>query len=158
MNDNDKTLREYLGKFLDSGDAHVRFDDAVNDFPAALRGRRPENGPHSAWELLEHLRITLWDILEFSRDAKHVSPEWPSGYWPASAEPPDEAAWDASAAAYRRHLREFAALLADESADLYTPFAHGDGQTLLREALLAIDHNAYHLGQLVVVKKTVVDG
>lgn len=152
---NDAALRDYLAKFLDSGDAHVRFDDAVNDFPAAKRGQRPEGGPHSGWELLEHLRITLWDILEFSRDAKHVSPEWPSGYWPASSTPPDDAAWDASADAYRHHLREFAALLADESADLYAPFAHGDGQTLLREALLAIDHNAYHLGQLVMVKRSV---
>jgi hypothetical protein len=155
---NDGALREQLIRSLNWGDAHTTFDDTVNDLPADVRGRRPEGGPHSAWELLEHLRITLWDILEFSRDAKHVSPEWPSGYWPASEAPADDAAWDASVAAYREHLRELSEVAGDESVDLYARIPHGDGQTVLREILLAIDHNAYHLGQLVMVKKTLAKG
>jgi DinB superfamily len=154
----ERQLRTQLANVLDWDHAHVRFDDAVRDLPAALRGVRPPGGPHSAWELLEHLRITLWDILEFSRDAAHVSPEFPSGYWPASAEPPGDAAWDESADAYRRHLSELAALAADESADLFARIPHGDGQTLLRELLLALDHNAYHVGQLVMVKRLVTSG
>ena len=153
MKNNDAALRDHLLKALDADHAHLKFEDAVSDFPPANRGTRPKGAPHSAWELLEHLRITLSDILEFSRDPKHVSPEFPAGYWPSSMAPPDDGAWDASVAAYRKDLRDFAALIADESLDLYAPFAHGDGQTLLREALLAIDHNAYHLGQLVTVKR-----
>lgn len=149
-----KELREQLTKVLDWDSAHLRFDDAVKDFPAELRGTRPPGGPHSPWELLEHLRITLWDILEFSRDAKHVSPEFPAGYWPATQAPPDEQAWDASVAAYRADLRALAELTEDESVDLFTRIPHGDGQTLLREVLLSIDHNAYHLGQLVSVRRT----
>jgi hypothetical protein len=149
----DTSLRDHLIKFLDSDNAHLKFDDSVKDFPAGIRGKRPAGGPHSAWELLEHLRITLWDILEFSRNPKHVSPEWPSGYWPASAAPPDDGAWDESVRAYREDLHAFGVLVADESVDLYAPIPHGDGQTILREVLLAIDHNAYHLGQFVAVKK-----
>lgn len=148
-------LRNQLAQLLDWDNAHLRFDDAVRDFPAELRGVRPPGGPHSGWELLEHLRIALWDILEFSRDAAHVSPEFPSGYWPASAAPPSDAAWDESAEAYRKHLREFAELVSDESADLLARIPHGTGQTLLREVLLAADHNAYHVGQLVMVRKVV---
>ena len=151
---NDNALRDQLARLLDWDSAHVRFDDAVHDFPAELRGTRPSGAPHSAWELLEHLRITLWDILEFSRNAKHVSPEWPSGYWPGSEAPPSAKAWDESAAAYRRDLRALADLAADGSIDLYAPIPHGDGQTILREIVLAADHNAYHVGQLMMVRRT----
>jgi hypothetical protein len=149
-----KELREQLTTALDWDSAHLRFDDAVKDFPAELRGTRPPGGPHSPWELLEHLRITLWDILEFSRDAKHVSPEFPTGYWPATQAPPDGKAWDASVAAYRADLRALAELTGDESVDLFARIPHGDGQTILREVLLSIDHNAYHLGQLMIVRRT----
>ena len=151
--DQEQALRGLLSDVLDWSKAHIRFDDAVSDFPVELRGRRPSGGPHSPWELLEHLRITLWDILEFSRDESHVSPEWPAGYWPAMVEPPTEAAWDESVAAYRADLRALAALATDRSADLYARIPHGDGQTLLRELLLAADHNAYHLGQLMMVRR-----
>ena len=151
---NDAALRDHLRKALDSDNAHLKFDDAVSDFSAAIRGRRPKGGPHSAWELLEHLRITLSDILEFSRNPKHVSPEFPAGYWPGSEAPSNDGAWDESVVAYRKDLREFAELVADESVDLYSPIPHGDGQTILREVLLAIDHNAYHLGQLVSVRRS----
>lgn len=154
MSQNEKALRDQLVRLLDWDSAHARFEDTVKDFPPALRGVRPSGAPHSPWELLEHLRITLSDILEFSRDAKHVSPEWPSGYWPATQEPPSASAWDESVDAYRRDLRELADLAGDESIDLYTPIAHGDGQTILREIVLAVDHNAYHVGQLMIVRRT----
>ena len=150
---NEKALREQLVRLLDWDSAHARFEDAVKDFPVELRGTRPGAGPHSAWELLEHLRIALWDILEFSRDAKHVSPDFPSGYWPATAAPPSPEAWDASVAAYGRDLRALAELAADESVDLYARIPHGDGQTLLREIVVAVDHNAYHVGQLMMVRR-----
>jgi len=149
-----KELRDQLTKALDWDSAHLRFDDAVKDFPAELRGTRPPGAPHSPWELLEHLRITLSDILEFSRDAKHVSPEFPAGYWPATQAPPDEKSWDESVAAYRADLRALAELAADPSVDIFARIPHGDGQTILREVLLSIDHNAYHLGQLVGVRRT----
>lgn len=150
---NEKALREQLVRLLDWDSAHARFDDAVKDFPVELRGTRPGAGPHSAWELLEHLRIALWDILEFSRDAGHVSPDFPSGYWPASEAPPSPEAWDESVAAYGRDLRALAELAGDESVDLYARIPHGNGQTLLREIVVAVDHNAYHVGQLLMVRR-----
>jgi len=149
----DSDLREHLVELLDGGHAHIRFDDAVKDFPRELRGVRADGCPHSAWELLEHLRIAQWDILEFSRDPNHVSPDFPSGYWPASVAPADDAAWDASVAAFRRDLHALAALARDKSVDLYAKIPHGDGQTVLREILLTADHNAYHLGQFMIVRR-----
>ena len=153
---NDAALRDQLARLLDWNSAHLRFDDAVNDFPPALRGVRPAGAPHSAWELLEHLRITLWDIVEFSRNSNHVSPEWPAGYWPDGAAPPDEKAWDESIAACRGLLRGLADLASDQRNDLFARIPHGDGQTLLREILLAADHNAYHVGQLVMVRRMLI--
>jgi len=153
MTDNEKSLRDHLRQVLDWDHAHLKFDDAVKDFPPALRGVRPAGGPHSAWELLEHLRITLWDILEFTRDAKHVSPKFPEGYWPTSEAPSTESAWGESVAAFQSDLRAMVDLVADESIDLYARIPHGDGQTVLREILLTADHNAYHLGQLVMVRR-----
>lgn len=153
MKNDERALRDQLVRLLDWEDAHLTFDGAVKDFPRELRGVRPQGGPHSAWELLEHLRITLWDILEFTRDAKHVSPEFPSGYWPKSEAPPSEEAWERSAAAYRADLRALAEIAADDSIDLYARIPHGDGQTVLREIVLAADHNAYHLGQLMMVRR-----
>lgn len=150
---NDASLRKHLVRLLDWDHAHLRFEDAVKDFPPELRGRRPPGAPHSAWELLEHLRITLWDIAEFSRKADHISPEFPSGYWPPAPEPPDEEAWDRSVAAYRAHLRAMADLAGDLSLDLHARIPHGTGQTVLREILLAADHNAYHVGQLVLTRR-----
>ena len=150
---NDRSLRDHLIRLLDWGHAHIKFDAAVKDFPAALRGQRPPGGAHSPWELLEHLRLAQWDILEFTRNAQHVSPEFPSGYWPATPEPPNETAWDESIAAFRADLKAFTELVADESIDLYARIPHGEGQTVLREILLTADHNAYHLGQFVTVRR-----
>ena len=129
------------------------FDQAIADLPANLRGTKPHGSPHSAWELLEHLRIAQRDMLEFSRNAKHVSPKWPAGYWPASVAPPDEAAWNRSVEGFNDDLAAMRKLVADPASDLYTPFAHGEGQTLLREALQLADHNAYHIGELVSLRR-----
>lgn len=151
--DHDKALREQLAKTLDWGEAHADFASSVKDLPAELQGRVPEGLPHSAWQLLEHIRIALWDILEFSRGSEHKSPEWPEGYWPKSAAPPDEKAWDKSVEAVEQHMEEMRKLVKNPKHDLFAPLPHGDGQTLLREVLLAADHNAYHLGQLLLVRK-----
>ncbi len=150
---NEERLREHLLELLRGGGAHLDFEAAVADLPPALRGQRPRGVGHTPWRLVEHLRIAQWDILEFSRSAEHVSPEFPAGYWPPSDAPPDDQAWDASLAAFRADLQAMQKLVADPSVDLFTPIPHGDGQTILREALLVADHNAYHLGQLIVVRR-----
>ncbi|MEA2691771.1 MAG: hypothetical protein QOJ16_1158 [Acidobacteriota bacterium] len=149
----DKPLRDHLLSLLKDGHAHAGFDPTVADLAPEHRGVRPPGAPHSAWQLLEHLRLAQSDILEFSRDPKHVSPKWPEGYWPQDPAPPTEQAWDESVAAFRRDSQALQDLVADSKSDLYTPFPWGKGQTLLREALLAADHNSYHLGQLVLVRR-----
>jgi DinB superfamily len=150
---NDQALREHVDYLLGGGGAHLSFDEAVADLPPDVRGVRAPGTPHTAWRLLEHLRIAQWDILEFSRNPKHVSPKWPDGYWPAGDAPPDPAAWDRSAAAFRADLAAMRALVADPKTDLFAKLPHGKGQTVLREALLVADHNAYHLGQLVFLRR-----
>ncbi|HEV2214410.1 MAG TPA: DinB family protein [Terracidiphilus sp.] len=149
----EKALREHVRNLLTSHDAHADFDRAVAEFPAELRGKKPRGAEHTPWQVLEHLRIAQWDILEFSRDAGHVSPEFPAGYWPKTAAPPDEHAWERSVRGFRRDRKAMMALVADEKRDLFAPFAHGNGQTLLREALLTADHNAYHVGELVLLRR-----
>jgi hypothetical protein len=151
--EHDKLLRQQLAKLIDWNEAHADLSATVHGFPAKLRGQVPERFPHSAWQLLEHIRIALWDILEFSRDAKHKSPKWPEEYWPKTAAPPTDKAWDESVKAILNTQEELRKLVKDPSRDLFKPFPHGDGQTLLREVMLAADHNAYHLGQLVLVRK-----
>ena len=149
----DKALRDHLLYLLRSKGAHLDFDTAIADLPVELRGAKPAGVPHSPWRLLEHLRIAQWDILEFTRNPGHVSPPWPEDYWPAGDAPADDGAWDRSVAAFRADLRAMQDLVADPATDLFTPLLHGQGQTALREALLVADHNAYHLGQLVVVRR-----
>jgi hypothetical protein len=151
--DRDASLRQHLLELLKGGHAHATFDAAVENLPVALRGKRPKGAEHSAWELLEHMRIAQWDILEFSRNAAHQSPEWPSGYWPATPTPPDAKAWDKSVRAFRRDLKTICDLVADPATDLFAKIPHGDGQTVLKEALLVADHNAYHLGALVLLRR-----
>lgn len=146
-----KPLREHLLRLLGGGSAHVDFDSAVEGFSAPLRGRRVPGVPYTAWSLLEHMRIAQWDMLEFSRNPKHVSPPFPQGYWPAEDAPPDEEAWKRSLKSFRADLAAMCALVEDPASDLFTPFAHGEGQTLLSEALQLADHNAYHIGQLVLL-------
>jgi hypothetical protein len=148
---NDSVFREHVLNLLRSGDAHRDFDSEVENMPAEIRGKRPAGG-HSPWELLEHMRIAQSDILEYSRDAKHVSPEFPKGYWPASPESPGGSAWDESVAKFRADRDALAAIVNDESIDLFATIPHGKA-TMLAQILLAADHNTYHLGQLVLVRK-----
>jgi hypothetical protein len=150
----DAALRQQLVTLLTSSEAHAEFEDAVSKFPEELRGKRPEDCPHSPWQLLEHMRIVQWDILEFTRDPKHKSPEFPEGYWPKAPEPPDAKAWDKTVKSFLADRKALCELVADESVNLFTKIPHGDGQTILREALLTVDHNAYHLGQLLLLRRT----
>jgi len=150
---NDQALREQVLYLLRGGGAHANFESAVKGLPADLRGKRPKGAAHSPWEILEHMRIGQSDILEFSRDAQHVSPEWPGGYWPKTPAPPNAAAWTRSVRAFAADLEALCALVEAKSTDLYARIPHGSGQTILREALLVADHNAYHLGELVLVRR-----
>jgi len=150
---NSKQLREHLLYLLNGGGAHARFDDVVKNWPEDLRGVKPNGLPHTAWMLLDHLRLAQWDILEFSRNSKHISPEWPKGYWPKTEAPPSAAAWNKSIQQFRKDLKSMQGLVANPKTDLYARLPWGDGQTVLREALLLADHNAYHLGQLVDVRR-----
>ncbi|MFL5385599.1 MAG: DinB family protein [Longimicrobiaceae bacterium] len=149
----DGALREHLRKLLAWGDAHVDFDRAVAGLAPELRGVRPEGLPYSSWELLEHLRITQHDILEFSRNPEYAELSWPEDYWPDSPAPPDAGAWDRSVAAFRADREALQAMAADAQTDLFARIPHGQGQTYLREILLAADHAAYHVGQLVLVRR-----
>jgi hypothetical protein len=151
--DHIKSLRQHLIKLLDSSEAHAGFDDVVKSLPVELQGKVPKGAEHSPWQELEHLRIAQSDIFEFAVNPKHKSPKWPEGYWPKSPAPPDAKAWQKSAEAFRADLKRFAKLLGEESMDLFAKIPHGDGQTILRQALLAADHNAYHLGQLVLLRR-----
>ncbi|MGD0938114.1 MAG: DinB family protein [Terracidiphilus sp.] len=148
-----RQLRQHLVKLLKGGDAHADFDSAVENFPVILRGKKPGNVEHSAWELLEHLRIAQWDILEFSRNPLHKSPEFPAGYWPSTEAPPDAEAWDNSVEAFRRDLQALCDLVSDNSTDLFARIPHGDGQTILREVLVVADHSSYHLGQMILLRR-----
>jgi len=148
----DKELRQHVLYLLQGGGAHAKFDEAIADIPAKLRGQKPANLPHSPWMLLEHLRLAQWDILEFSRNPKHKSPDWPSGYW-SSNDAPSSAQWNASIKQFRADLKAMADLVKNPKTNLFAKIPWGDDQTILREALLLADHNAYHLGQLVDVRR-----
>lgn len=151
--DHDRALRQHLIALLNSANAHLTFDDVIKGWPVKLRGSTVTGVPYTAWQLLEHLRIAQWDILEFSYNPQHVSPEWTAGYWPPSASPPSAAAWNRSMAAFRHDRQAMQDLVTDPATDLFAPIPHGDGQTVLREALLVADHNAYHVGQLVLLRR-----
>jgi hypothetical protein len=150
---NGKQLREHLLYLLNGGGAHARFDDVVKNLPENLRGAKPNGLPHTPWMLLEHLRLAQWDILEFCRNSKYTAPEWPVGYWPKTEAPPSAAAWNKSIQQFRKDLRAMQDLVGNPKTDLYARIPWGDGQTILREGLLLADHNAYHLGQLVDVRR-----
>jgi hypothetical protein len=151
----DGNLRKHLISFLEDGNAHITFADAVKDFPADRAGIRPQGSPHSAWELLEHLRIAQTDIVLFSEGTDYLELKWPDDYWPSSPAPSSKREWDASIQAVRDDLARFIAILKDEKRDLFEPFPWGKGQTLLREALLIADHNSYHVGQLMLVRRMI---
>jgi hypothetical protein len=152
MSDRD-ALRKHVLELLGGGSAHVDFDSVVGGFPVQRAGEKPAGAAHTAWQLLEHMRIAQWDILEFSRNPKHVSPPWPEGYWPQSEAPPSKTAWNKSVRAFRADLKAMQDLVADPGANLFARIPHGEGQTILREALLVADHNSYHLGQLMFLRR-----
>lgn len=148
-------IHKQLLAFLQGGNAHAGFEEVVKDFPAAKRGVKPAGLPYSGWPLLEHIRITQHDILHFSKnyEGTYRSPKWPDGYWPKSPDPPSERAWDDSIRQIKSDLAEFEELLRDPKLDLAAPFPWGDGQNLLREALLIGDHTSYHLGEIVTLRR-----
>jgi DinB superfamily len=150
----DRALREHLLYLLRGGGAHIKFEEALKDFPPELFNARAAGVPYTPWHLLEHMRIAQWDIVEFSRSAAHVSPDWPEGYWPDKSREAGADDWRRSVESFQADLRAMEALVEDESNDLYAAIPHGTGQTLLREALLVADHNAYHLGALVTLRRT----
>jgi hypothetical protein len=158
MNKNDKSLRDHLLSLLRGGNAHISFEDFVADFPVKACGRKIEGLPYTSWQVLEHLRIAQWDILEFCRDAQHVSPKWPEGYWPKPDELGNAELWKETVEKFRHDLKQMEALVADPAIDLFAKISHGSGQTILREALLVADHNAYHLGVLVAMSRLVKNG
>ena len=146
-------LRDQLVQLLTGSNAHQSFDDAIKNLPPALRGIKPDKLPYSIWQLVDHIRIAQSDILEFSRDANHQSPPWPGGYWTKEVAPADDLAWEQAVAQIRRDRDAFVALLHDPAHDVYAPFPHGDGQNLLREALLIADHTAYHTGEIIIIRR-----
>lgn len=149
----EKLLREHLVDLLSGRGAHLDWKAAFSGIPSKLRGVRPAKAPHSVWEFLEHMRIAQWDILEFSRDAKHVSPDWPAGYWPGTPGPPNAQAWAKSLKLFARDLTAMNKLVANPKTKLFAKIPHGTGQTILREALLVADHNGYHLGQVILIRR-----
>jgi DinB superfamily len=148
-----KELRDHIIYLLNGGGAHAGFDDAVKNVPEELHGVKPDGLPHTAWMLLEHLRLGQWDILEFCRNSRYEAPEWPRDYWPKMEAPPSAAAWNKSVRQFRKDLQAMQELVANPKTDLFARIPWGDGQTILREALLVADHNAYHIGQLIDVRR-----
>lgn len=149
----DRVLREHLVKLLEWQSAHASFDAAIEGVPPPARGKRPEHLPYSPWELLEHMRIAQWDILDFCRNPAYASRQWPDEYWPSEPVPSTPDTWEQSVHQFREDRKAMQKFVQDPAVDLYATVPHGSGQTYLREALLVADHNAYHLGQLVVVRR-----
>ena len=146
-------LRDQLVKLLRGGQAHTDFESALKGLPVKARGKRPKGASHSPWEIIEHMRIAQWDILDFSRNKNYAALKWPDDYWPKTPVPPTANAWSKSVKAFRADLETICDLVANPSTDLFASIPHGEGQTILREALLLADHNSYHLGELVVVRR-----
>ena len=154
---NNKEIVKQLKDLLLGGNAHISLNNAFKDVKEEVRGIIPDKLPYSIWQLAEHIRIAQWDILEFSRNPRHVSPKWPEGYWPKEKAPADDASWKNCIVQIKKDREAFVALLEDVEVDLYKPFPHGDGQNLLREALLIADHNSYHIGEVVAIRRLLGD-
>jgi hypothetical protein len=150
---NDDIVKKLLTELIIKGNAHASLEEVVADLPIEDVGNKPGDLPYSIWKLVEHIRITQWDILEFSRNPEHTSPNWPDGYWPSTDAPSNEKEWERSLLQIKKERDEFIRLLSDPAADLYHPFAHGEGQNLFREAILIADHTSYHLGQIIVIRR-----
>jgi hypothetical protein len=158
QSNNDRTLREQLISLLDGGHAHISFEEFVRDFPVEKCGDRIEGLPYTAWQVLEHMRVAQWDILEFSRDASHVSPQWPKGYWPDDEQTGTPELWNETVEKFQADLEAFEDFVRDPATDLYAKIPHGTGQTVLREALVLADHNSNHLGALIVMHRIITAG
>lgn len=146
-------LRHFLAKILDWQESHASFDSAIADLPPELRGERPAGAPHSVWELVEHIRLAQRDILDFCHDENYQERSWPDDYWPSSPSPPSSSTWDESVAAYHADVDAFKALVTDPGFDLFAKVPWGSGQTNIREVVLTADHTAYHVGQIVLVRR-----
>ncbi|MFW5745723.1 MAG: DinB family protein [Spirochaetota bacterium] len=133
--------------------AHLGLAEAVRDFPGELMNEKPANVPYTFWHMLEHIRIAQWDLMRYASDSEHVSPEWPRGYWPAPDDVTDEAGWDATVAAIRADRDELIGVIEDPACNVLEPVAHMDGRSIMRAALLVIDHTAYHLGEFVMARQ-----
>ena len=153
MANEEQILRDQLKELIRGGSAHLTIADALADFPASQRGVQPAGAPHNAWQLLEHIRFTLHDLLEFSTNSHYAAPKWPDDYWPTDQTPPATEAWDESVAGLTAELEELEKLVDNPETNLYSAIPWGDGQNILREVLLAADHTSYHLGQFVFLKK-----
>lgn len=153
MSDSEATVRKALLEFLQGKSAHASLQDALTDFPPALAGKRPAGMPHTAWQLVEHMRLTLHDLLDFCTNSEYEALEWPKEYWPKHDTPSSETAWKKSVRDLREDLKEFERLVRNPKTNLYVPIPWGDGQTVLREILLAGDHTSYHTGQLILVRR-----
>lgn len=151
--EHDQALREHLLDLLKAGSAHLGLDEAIKGLPPELRGKKVPSLAHTVWQLVEHLRFTQEDILEFSRNPGYKQPNWPDDYWPDTEAPPSDEAWEQSVEAFDRDLQAMKDLVADPKTDLFAKIPWGDGQTILREAMLVADHNAYHVGQIVTVRQ-----
>jgi DinB superfamily len=150
-------ITQNLLHLLEKGNAHASLDKALENVPFKLLGEKPEKLPYSLWQLAEHIRIAQWDILEFSRNPKHVSPPWPGGYWPTETSPDSAASWKKCIKQIKDDRKAFMELIKNAGADLYTPFVHGEGQSLLKEALVLADHNSYHTGEIIVTRRLLDD-
>jgi hypothetical protein len=149
--DTHKILIAEILKLISGGGAHATLDDALEGLPAKLRGAKPDKLPYSIWQLVEHIRIAQWDMLEFSKDEEHQSPKWPDDYWVKETAPEDDAEWEKSIKQIKSDQEEFVKLLKD--SDIYKNIPHGDGQNILREAFQIADHNAYHTAEIIVIRR-----
>lgn len=153
QSNSDKVLINNLADLINGGNAHASLDDVLENIPLELLGERPHNLPYSIWQIAEHIRIAQWDILEFSRNSDHVSPKWPEGYWPHETKPGSKGLWEKCVEQIRSDLKSFIELLNNSGDNLYKPFDYGDGQSLLKEALVLADHNSYHTGEIIVLRR-----
>ena len=149
----DDIVRQHVLKLLQGGNAHMTFDQAIDGFPPEAINALPPNVLYSPWHLLEHIRITQWDILEFVRDPDHVSPAWPEGYWPPKGQEADGSRWQDTIQAFRSDMEALEAMVQDPATDLYADLPHAAGYTVLREILLVADHNAYHIGEFTILRQ-----
>jgi hypothetical protein len=149
----DLALREHVRRLLEWEDAHVSFDTAIASIPVKVRGTKPKGSPYSLWQLIEHLRITQHDLLDFCLNPNYKELDWPADYWPAAAAPSSAAAWEKAVRQFRHDRKELQQLAMDTTIDLGSRIPHGNGQTYLRELLLAADHAAYHVGELVLLRR-----